>query len=63
MHPSILMYNGEANLIIKHFYHIGFAVDTNNGLVVPVIKDVDQKGIITIAEELTRLSLLHVKVD
>lgn len=50
--------NGEANLIIKHFYHIGFAVDTNNGLVVPVIKDVDQKGIITIAEELTRLSLL-----
>ncbi|MBL0011171.1 MAG: dihydrolipoyllysine-residue acetyltransferase [Nitrosomonas sp.] len=50
--------DGEANLIIKHFYHIGFAVDTNNGLVVPVIKDVDQKGIITIAEELTRLSLL-----
>ena len=50
--------DGEANLIIKHFYHIGFAVDTINGLVVPVIKDVDQKGIITIAEELTRLSLL-----
>ncbi|MDP1933939.1 MAG: dihydrolipoyllysine-residue acetyltransferase [Nitrosomonas sp.] len=49
---------GEANLVIKHFYHIGFAVDTINGLVVPVIKDVDQKGIITIAEELTRLSLL-----
>jgi pyruvate dehydrogenase E2 component (dihydrolipoamide acetyltransferase) len=50
--------DGEANLIIKHFYHIGFAVDTINGLVVPVIKDVDQKGIITIAEELTKLSLL-----
>ncbi len=50
--------DGEANLVIKHFYHIGFAVDTVNGLVVPVIKDVDQKGIITIAEELTRLSLL-----
>lgn len=50
--------DGEANLIIKHFYHIGFAVDTINGLMVPVIKDVDQKGIITIAEELTRLSLL-----
>ncbi|MEK7708470.1 MAG: dihydrolipoyllysine-residue acetyltransferase [Pseudomonadota bacterium] len=50
--------DGEANLVIKHFYHIGFAVDTINGLVVPVIKDVDQKGIITIAEELTRLSLL-----
>ena len=50
--------NGEINLIIKRFYHIGFAVDTIQGLVVPVIKDVDQKGIITIAEELTRLSSL-----
>jgi len=50
--------DGEANLIIKHFYHIGFAVDTMNGLVVPVIKDVDQKGIINIAEELAKLSLL-----
>lgn len=50
--------NGEANLIIKHYYHLGFAVDTTNGLVVPVIKDVDQKGIITIAEELARLSAL-----
>lgn len=50
--------DGEANLLIKHFYHIGFAVDTMNGLVVPVIKDVDQKGIITIAEELAKLSLL-----
>ena len=50
--------NGEVNLIIKHFYHIGFAVDTVHGLVVPVIKDVDQKGIIIIAEELTRLSSL-----
>ncbi|MDV6341394.1 dihydrolipoyllysine-residue acetyltransferase [Nitrosomonas sp. Is35] len=50
--------NGEANLIVKHYYHLGFAVDTANGLVVPVIKDVDQKGIITIAEELARLSAL-----
>ncbi|SFE06449.1 dihydrolipoyllysine-residue acetyltransferase [Nitrosomonas sp. Nm166] len=50
--------DGEINLIIKRFYHIGFAVDTIQGLVVPVIKDVDQKGIITIAEELTRLSSL-----
>lgn len=50
--------DGEANLIIKRYYHIGFAVDTANGLVVPVIKDVDQKGIITIAEELTNLSAL-----
>lgn len=50
--------DGEVNLIIKHYYHIGFAVDTINGLVVPVIKDVDQKGVISIAEELTRLSIL-----
>ncbi len=49
---------GETNLIIKHYFHIGFAVDTVNGLVVPVIRDVDQKGIITIAEELSRLSSL-----
>ncbi|WP_297324919.1 dihydrolipoyllysine-residue acetyltransferase [Nitrosomonas sp.] len=50
--------DGEANLIIKRYYHIGFAVDTVSGLVVPVIKDVDQKGITAIAEELTRLSSL-----
>ncbi|MBP6057155.1 MAG: dihydrolipoyllysine-residue acetyltransferase [Nitrosomonas sp.] len=50
--------DGETNLIIKHFYHVGFAVDTVHGLVVPVIRDVDQKGVISIAEELTRLSIL-----
>lgn len=50
--------DGEINLIIKHYYHLGFAVDTINGLVVPVIKDIDQKGIITIAEELIQLSAL-----
>ncbi|MBY0475120.1 MAG: dihydrolipoyllysine-residue acetyltransferase [Nitrosomonas sp.] len=49
---------GEVSLVIKHYYHVGFAVDTSNGLVVPVIKDVDQKGIIAIAEELTKLSSL-----
>lgn len=49
---------GELSLIVKHYYHIGFAVDTAIGLVVPVIKDVDQKGIITIAEELAGLSVL-----
>ncbi len=49
---------GEANLIIKHYYHLGFAVDTPSGLVVPVIRDVDQKGVRAIAEELGALSLL-----
>jgi pyruvate dehydrogenase E2 component (dihydrolipoamide acetyltransferase) len=50
--------NEEANLIIKRYYHLGFAVDTPNGLVVPVIRDVDQKGVITIADELGKLSSL-----
>ena len=50
--------DGEVNLIIKHYYHIGFAVDTPQGFVVPVIRDIDQKGIIAIAEELSKLSAL-----
>lgn len=50
--------SGEASLIIKHYYHLGFAVDTVNGLMVPVIRDVDQKGVRAIAAELGALSLL-----
>lgn len=50
--------NGETNLIVKHYYHIGFAVDTINGLVVPVIRDVDQKGVVAIARELGELAAL-----
>jgi pyruvate dehydrogenase E2 component (dihydrolipoamide acetyltransferase) len=46
------------NLVLKQYYHIGFAADTPNGLVVPVIKDVDQKGLKQIARELTDLSAL-----
>jgi len=45
-----------ANLILKKYYHIGFAADTPNGLVVPVIKDADKKGIAQIAQEMTDLS-------
>ncbi len=44
------------HLVLKRYYHLGFAADTPNGLVVPVIKDVDQKGILAIARELTELS-------
>ena len=47
--------NGE-NLILKHYYHIGFAADTPNGLVVPVVKNVDKKGIAEIAKEMGELS-------
>ncbi len=45
---------GEA-LIVKHYYHIGFAVDTDQGLIVPVIHNADGKDLITIAEELATL--------
>lgn len=44
------------NLILKKYYNIGFAADTPNGLVVPVIKNVDQKTISQIALEMTELS-------
>jgi pyruvate dehydrogenase E2 component (dihydrolipoamide acetyltransferase) len=47
--------NGE-NLILKQYYHIGFAADTPNGLVVPVVKDADKKGIVEIAQEMGDLS-------
>jgi pyruvate dehydrogenase E2 component (dihydrolipoamide acetyltransferase) len=43
-------------LVLKRYYHLGFAADTPQGLVVPVIRDVDQKGLIEIADELTALS-------
>ena len=46
------------NLVLKQYYHIGFAADTPNGLVVPVIKDADKKGLKEIAKELTDLSAL-----
>ena len=49
--------DGE-DLILKQYFHIGFAVDTANGLVVPVIRDVDQKGIMQIAEETAALASL-----
>ncbi len=44
------------SLIVKRYIHIGVAVDTPNGLVVPVIRDVDRKGIIDLAAELGDLS-------
>jgi pyruvate dehydrogenase E2 component (dihydrolipoyllysine-residue acetyltransferase) len=44
------------DLILKRYYNIGFAADTPQGLVVPVIKGADQKGILEIASDLTTLS-------
>jgi pyruvate dehydrogenase E2 component (dihydrolipoamide acetyltransferase) len=40
------------NLILKHYYHLGVAVDTSEGLVVPVVRDVDHKGVYDLAAEL-----------
>jgi pyruvate dehydrogenase E2 component (dihydrolipoamide acetyltransferase) len=43
-------------LVLKKYFHIGFAADTPNGLVVPVIKDADQKGILQISSEMSALA-------
>jgi len=47
--------DGE-NLVLKRYWHIGFAADTPQGLVVPVVKDADQKGVIQIARETSELA-------
>ncbi len=47
--------SGE-NLVMKKYIHIGVAVDTPNGLMVPVIRDVDKKGIVQLAKELGEVS-------
>jgi pyruvate dehydrogenase E2 component (dihydrolipoamide acetyltransferase) len=47
--------SGE-QLVLKKYFHIGFAADTPNGLVVPVIRDVDKKGVMQIAQETSELA-------
>nr|WP_182532485.1 dihydrolipoyllysine-residue acetyltransferase [Dokdonella fugitiva] len=47
--------SGE-NLVLKKYFHIGFAADTPNGLVVPVLRDADRKGVIEIAQETGELA-------
>jgi pyruvate dehydrogenase E2 component (dihydrolipoamide acetyltransferase) len=47
--------SGE-NLVLKKYFHIGVAVDTPNGLMVPVLRDVDKKGIVQLAKELGEIS-------
>ncbi len=44
------------NLILKKYFHVGVAVDTPDGLVVPVLRDVDKKGIVQLARELGEIS-------
>ena len=48
---------GGENLILKSYFNIGFAADTPNGLVVPVIRNADQKSVIDIARESSELAL------
>ena len=52
---SSLDASGE-NLVLKKYFHVGFAADTPNGLVVPVLKDADKKGIVQIAQETSALA-------
>lgn len=47
---------GKDALILKRYYNIGVAVDTPDGLVVPVIRDVDRKGVLELSQELTAVS-------
>jgi pyruvate dehydrogenase E2 component (dihydrolipoyllysine-residue acetyltransferase) len=47
--------DGE-QLVLKQYFHIGFAADTPNGLVVPVIKDADKKGVLQISQEMSDLA-------
>jgi pyruvate dehydrogenase E2 component (dihydrolipoamide acetyltransferase) len=48
--------SAAGEIIFKKFYHVGVAVDTERGLLVPVIRDADRKNIIQIAAELSRLA-------
>ena len=47
--------DGE-QLVLKQYFHIGFAADTPNGLMVPVIKDADKKGVLQISTEMSELA-------
>jgi len=47
--------DGE-QIVLKQYFHIGFAADTPNGLMVPVIKDADKKGVLQISQEMSELA-------
>ena len=54
LNSTLDMENGE--IIIKNYYNIGIAVDTDDGLMVPVIKNADKKNILTLADSLSRIA-------
>ncbi len=53
---SLDVENDSSALIYKNYWHIGFAADTPNGLVVPVIKNADEKGVFEISKEMSELA-------
>jgi len=55
-HPTFNASLDGDELVLKRYFHIGFAADTPDGLVVPVIKDADQKGLTAIAAEASELA-------
>jgi pyruvate dehydrogenase E2 component (dihydrolipoamide acetyltransferase) len=59
-HPNLnsSLDRGGENLILKKYFHIGVAVDTPDGLVVPVVRDADRKGVFDLARELAEISKL-----
>ena len=59
-HPTLNACLDEAHnrLMLKRYYHLGIATDTPDGLIVPVVRNVDQKNLLTLATELARLTEL-----
>ena len=55
-HVNASLDAAKGELVLKRYYHIGCAVDTPNGLLVPVVKNVDQKSIVQIAADLADLA-------
>jgi pyruvate dehydrogenase E2 component (dihydrolipoamide acetyltransferase) len=55
-HVNSALHRDGESLILKKYFHIGIAVDTDRGLVVPVIRDVDKKGLYELAQELREVS-------
>ena len=47
----------KQEIILKHYYNVGFATDTPNGLIVPVVKDADKKSLLQLAKEIEELSV------
>ena len=59
-HPALnaSLADDQQHLIVKRYYHLGIATDTPEGLIVPVVKDVDRKSLLTLAAEMQHLAEL-----